>query len=211
MPVEVVGLKEAQRAMRALQPELSKELNKEIKSLLNPIVNTAKSYVPQEIDNLSGWMYQGKTNKITAGSSMFRVGKFPKYNPAQIKAGIKAQLQPTKRNRNGFTSLVRIVNQDRAGAIYETAGRVNPNGQPWNRQGATGKFSHSLNPNAGQQFIKAMVGEMKGDGRKRGRLIYRAWNENQGRALAAVMKAIENTANRTVAYIDAAKAFRKAA
>ena len=46
---------------------------------------------------------------------------------------------------------------------------------------------------------------------KRGRLIYRAMAENQGKVIAAVMKAIENTSKQSVKYVDAARAFRKAA
>jgi hypothetical protein len=56
-----------------------------------------------------------------------------------------------------------------------------------------------------------MGNTMLGNEKLRGRLIYRAWHENQGRALGYIMKALENTAVKSSRYVDAAKAFRKAA
>ena len=57
--------------------------------------------------------------------------------------------------------------------------------------------SRSNNPYAGNQFI-SNLGQLygparKGDHRMMGRLIFRAWAENQGRAQAAVVQAIQNT------------------
>lgn len=212
MPVEVVGLREALKAMRSLQPELEKELKKEIKGLLKPIVNNARSYVPMTIAGLSNWSDTNKYGKITAQSSVFRVGKFPLYNPSEVQRGITSEIFPSKPNRSGFVSFVRIVNKSRAGAIYETAGRKNPNGQPWGTpKGKSHKYSHSRNPRAGAHFVAALGGSLVGSEKFRGRLIYRAWHENQGRALGHIMKALEATAIRTTNYVDAAKAFRKAA
>jgi hypothetical protein len=39
-------------------------------------------------------------------------------------------VSPSKPNKNGFVALARILNKSAAGAIYETAGRKNPKGQP---------------------------------------------------------------------------------
>lgn len=211
MPIEVVGLREALKAMRKLQPDLEKELKTEIKGLLNPIVKEAKSYVPTSIAGLSNWTFAGSSNKINAQTSMFRVGRFPKFNAAAVRAGIKAEVFPSKPNLKGFVSLVRIVNQSAAGAIYETAGRAHPDGQPWNKKSGSHRYSHSLNPDAGRHFVHSLIGPMAGEGKTRGRLIYRAWNQNQGRAIGAVMAAIEKTAVKTKNYVDAAAAFRKAA
>lgn len=212
MPVEVVGLKEALKAMRSIQPNLEKELKKELKGLLKPVVNTARSYVPMTITGLSNWTDENKYGKITAKSSVFRTGHFPLFNPSEAKRGITSEIFPSKPNRSGFISLVRVVNKSRSGAIFETAGRKNPNGQPWGTaKGKSHKFSHSRNPNAGAHFIKSMGDTMLGNGKMRGRLIYRAWYENQGRALGHIMKALEDTAIKTSRYVDAAKAFRKAA
>lgn len=211
MPVVVAGLREAQKAMRALQPELEKELKKEVRDLLNPVVKKAKSYVPSDITGLSGWMDTSSGKKINAQTSMFRVGRFPKFNASQIKSGIRSEIFPSRRRSNGFTSLIRIVNLTAAGAIYETAGRKNPNGQPWDRKSGSHSFSRSMNPKAGAHFINAMGRTMAGEGLNKGRLIYRAWHEDQGRTIGYVMKALENTAAKTAKFVNASKAFRKAA
>lgn len=68
------------------------------------------------------------------------------------------------------------------------------------------KFSNSNNPNAGKQFIDSLNATSKlvnarpkgivgNPGRKfTGRAIFRAWAEDEGRANAAVLKAIDNAA-----------------
>jgi len=211
MPVVVVGLKEAQKAMRALQPQLDKNLKIEIRLALKPVIKQAQSYVPAAIPGLSNWVGHGKGKTINKQTSMFRKGKFPLFNSATVRAGIKAELFPSRRKSSGFISLVRIVNATAAGAIIETAGRKHPKGQPWDRGNASHDYSHSLNPNAGEHFINSMPGKFAGTGLRRGRLVYRAVDENQGRALSAILKALNKTSQQTVKYVDAAKAFRSAA
>jgi hypothetical protein len=73
------------------------------------------------------------------------------------------------------------------GAIFETAGRKN-------RRGSS--ESESLNPNAGIQFIESAesISQMKGEGKQKGRLIYRAWFEESNRVIPAVVKAINTVA-----------------
>jgi hypothetical protein len=199
MPVVVTGLKEAQKAMRSLQPDLEKELKKEIKLFLLPVVKKARGYVPTSISGLSNWKaYQGN---------------FPQYNPAGIRRGIKSQVFPTKHRGSGFISLVRIVNLSGAGTIFEKAGRTHPNGQPWNPKNASHDFSHSKNPQAGAWFINQIgnVGKLTGTGARRGRLIYRAYEEDQGKALSHVLQAINKTSAKTKKYVETARVFRKAA
>ena len=210
MPVEVVGLREALIAMRKLEPSLAKDVKKEITNILNPIVKDARNYVLSSPPGLSHWVHNPKDHSITQKSSMFRI--FPMFNAAEVRRGIKSEVFPTKPKPNGWQSLVRIVNSSRAGAIYETAGKLNPAGQPWRGRKDYGnhKVSHSINPNAGLHFINSL-GRLHGSKQDRGRLIYRAWDEDQGRALAKVMKAIEKSAQRTQTFLDSANALRNAA
>jgi hypothetical protein len=103
-----------------------------------------------------------------------------------------------------------ISNKSAAGAIYETAGRNGP--QPWvgpKAGGASKKVSRSVNPNAGKQFIEnlpQLTSSLKG----RGRLIFRAWAQDQGKAEGAALTAIDKT---TRAFNERVKAgpLRKAA
>jgi hypothetical protein len=56
----------------------------------------------------------------------------------------------------------------------------------------------SLNPNAGIQFNQAAenLSSMKGVGPQRGRAIFRAWYEDEGKVYAAVVKAIDTVATK---------------
>lgn len=203
MPTEIKGVIELRKALRAYAPDLEKEMRREIYDIVKPVVSQAKGYVQSEIMGLrTGWIRSSKRlKKITRGTSAFRKGVFPFYNPTEVKAGIKFSDKISKSNRAGFVSVFKIENKSRAGAIYEIAGRRD-NGKAQDWVGPKGpsshKYSHSQNPDAGQHFINAISnsGTMKGEGPRRGRLIYRAWNENQGRANAAVFKAIERTTER---------------
>jgi hypothetical protein len=193
MPTEIEGAIELRKAIKQYAPNLGKETTKEISKILRPIVANAKGFVPNEAP-LSGW---GKP----VGEWAYRA-----FNAAEIRKGITFTSTPSKPNRKGFRALVRIINKSAAGEIYEVAGRKNPSGQPWAKNSTDKKTSHSANPNAGKQFIDAInaTGQMEqanqstGPGRRgryaKGRLIFRAWADDQGKANAAVLKAID-TAN----------------
>jgi hypothetical protein len=213
MPVVVTGLKEAQKAMRSLQPDLEKNLKVEIKAFLVPVVRKARGYAPSSISGLSGWLDSSKGNKITAKTSAFRVGHFPYYNPNVVRKGIKSEVFPTRHKGSGFISLVRVVNASAAGAIFETAGRKNANGQPWNPKSRSHNVSHSRNPNAGQHFVTQIgsAGRLTGANARRGRLIYRAFFEDQGKAMSYIVAAINKTSIQSKARVDAAQAFKVAA
>lgn len=207
MPVQVQGISELRKALHSFAPDLEKNLNKEVRASLQPIVKQAKSYVVTP--NLSHWVYKGgKSNKISKQTSMFRRGKFPLFNASLVKQGIVLSLKATKRNNKGFVTAYSIQNKTAAGAIMETAGRKNPAGQPWDKSNSSHNYSHSNNPRAGQRFITGQHGTMKGDGNQRGRLIYRAWAENQGRALGKVLQAVDATVLQFGRRIDANKAFK---
>ena len=183
MPVELRGLANTQKAMRQFTPDLFKQMNKEISAVMLPVRDEARRYVPFNV--LSKW-----TNQTGFWAQTDRT-----YDAAKIKAGIVYRRGRTRANDKGFHSSYRIVNTTAAGAIYETAGRKNPAGQPWS--GAKGKggkrYSHSDNPQAGLRFINSMGGELVGSDKQRGRLIYRAWAKQNGKVIPAVIKSI-NTA-----------------
>lgn len=190
MSVEVKGLVETLKAMTQFEPDLKKNLDTEVRAKVAPVIRKARSYATPTIPGLSGWTL--KTKRMEQAYAGFKPGAFPKYNSATVRAGIVLDLKPSRPNRNGFITQYTIRNKSAAGAIRETAGRKNPSGQPWDRKSGGHESSHSINPGAGLHFINSM-GRMAGDGKSRGRLIYRAWSENQGVALAASIKAVEYT------------------
>jgi hypothetical protein len=205
MATKVQGALEFRKALKKFEPELAKATQREMAGLLKPIVRKARGFVPSEAP-LSGW---GKDVGIWSGERTFDSGT--------IKRGIGYKTTPSKPNKRGFRSLASIFNKSAAGAIYETAGRKSPQGQP-SQASTRGRFSSyvdtsnqvnkSANPNAGKQFIDAM-GEIyvakrvegqrgRGSRKMNGRLIFRAWGEDQGRTNAAVVKAIEKSMSKVL-------------
>ena len=207
MPTEVRGAIEARKALKKFEPDLSKEIQKEMANLLRPIVKNAKGFIPNTI--LSNW------SKDESSDVAYR--QFPRYDARDAKRGIGYRTAPSKPNRNGFRALARIVNTSAAGTIYETSGRKNPQGQPvavmvqtkWiPPYMQTGRdYSKSLNPNAGKQFIDAInatgkivdannqIGRGRRSRKMKGRAIYRAWAEDGGKTNAALLLAIEKSKN----------------
>lgn len=210
MPTEVKGAIELRKALKNFTPDLAKETQKELGNLLKPITNKARGFIPSEAP-LSGW---GKSSSTVWGTDRI-------WNSAKAKRGIGYKTTPSKVNRQGYRALARIANMSVSGAIYETAGRKNPNGREQapmakvvrQSQSNYGKMirsgtkqqSRSNNPQAGAQFIGAMnkhgrivdANNQTGAGRRsqkmKGRAIFRAWAEDGGKTNAAVIKAIENS------------------
>lgn len=188
------------KALKAYAPDLEKQLRKEMATALKPVVRQAKSFVPSE-SPMSGW-----------AARSFSEARFPFFNSQTISKGITYTTAQSKPNAKGFTSAARIWNKSAVGAIYETSGRANPNGQPWvgTRAGGSGKgVSRSVNPTAGKTFIDNL-GTLTSSLQGRGRFIYRAWAGNQGVALGACYKAI-NKATEDFRKRAATTTFRKAA
>jgi hypothetical protein len=192
MPVAITGVRETVKALRKVDPELLKEMNAEIRAVMVPLRNKARGYAPSpQPDNLYNWVEGTVGKKITARNSMFRTfnteGRlrlFPLYDHAEAVKGIYYSQAPSKRNRNGWQALYYVANRSAAGSIYETAGRKNPGGDP---------NSKSNNPGAGAHFINRM-GPLYGDKQnERGRLIFRAWKEDRGKAQDAVVMALNKT------------------
>jgi len=172
MPASVKGGIELRKALREFTPDLAKGLTKEVAAALKPVVKVARSYMPNESQALSNWGLTGKS--INARSSVFSNATFPAYAPSVVKSSIGFKSTPSKKSPQGFRSLAQLYNKDRAGAIYELAGTKNPD----------------------RVFVKNMEGkfpsQIKGRGSRTGRGLYRAYEEDNGKALSGVLKAIEN-------------------
>lgn len=220
MPVELKGADKLRKALKDFEPDLAKATTKQMAAALKPITNKARGFLPSNDQMLSGW------TSASASAETAKYREFPKYEQTEAMRGVKYSTRPSKPNKRGFVSLARIVNTSAGGAIYETAGRKNPQGQPtggrtlgWSggarRSGvitqvwASGKdINKSLNPNAGKQFIARAnaTGELvnarpRQQGQRgrvsrkmTGRVIFRAFAEDQGKVTAAVVKAIGSAA-----------------
>lgn len=231
MPVNVTGVQATLKAMRKFDPDLAKQMNMQIKGAMMPIRNKAQAYAPANDQMLSGW------TSANASEATAKYRAFPKYDQAEVTKGIiyrqgannAGEVMGAKFKRK-FQVTHYIANTSAGGAIYETAGRVHPNGRPSSRivssrhkleyerkyrvASGTTKDMNSLNPNAGKQFLEPL-GPLYGtrgtrDPRfgntdQRGRLIYRAWDEDNGRAAQAVNLAL----NTAVAQFNARQSIGK--
>lgn len=167
MPATVRGGVELRKALRKFAPDLGKELPKEIAGALKPIVKDARGYLPDDSQVLSGWL--ARPNSMS---------RFPTYTARLAKSGIGYKTTPSKANRRGFRSLARVFNKTAAGAIYETMGRKTPNSRFVQNQDA--KYNS----------------RMKGDAKMEGRALFRAYDENNGKAREAVLAAIKTAGDK---------------
>jgi hypothetical protein len=200
MQIELRGNADLRKALRRFAPDLEKSLKLEMKRGLAPVAKAARGFVPST-SPLTNW----------AGRS-FSEGTFPVYNAATIKSKIGFTTATSKPNRKGFSTMARVFNNSRAGAIYESAGRAGADGQPWvgtKAGGSSRGVSRSVNPKAGAQFISQLP-ELSGSLKGRGRLIFKAWAADKGRAEGIVNKAI-TTAEQELLKRSKANSLRSAA
>lgn len=162
MPVKLQGATALVKALRIVEPTLAKETTKEIASFLKPVVRDARGFLPSNEAAPSGWVKRPNAQGRWANRL---------YDQAEVRKGITYKATPSKANRSGFVALASIFNKSAAGAIYETAGR---------KSGITGNFTPRLG------------GQIKGQGQKMsGRAIFRAFEEDKGKAQDGVVKAIQ--------------------
>ena len=162
MAVRLKGALETRKALLQFAPDLAKETSKEIASFLKPVVKEARGFLPSNEDAPSGWLKR-------EGAQGRWANRY--YDESEARRGISYRTSPSKENRRGFVALASIVNKGAAGAIYETAGR---------KSGITGNFTPRLG------------GELKGRGQKMtGRAMFRAFEQDQGKATVGVVRAIE--------------------
>jgi len=80
-------------------------------------------------------------------------------------------LTPTKPNRQGWIQTVSLHNKTAGGVIYELAGRK-----------------------SSSKFVSHLPGMMAGGGKMSGRALFKAYEQDQGKAKAGVIKALEKAA-----------------
>lgn len=180
------------------QMDIGKKMEANIERVMQPIATKARGFMPRSVpQGLSGW---AKPPKVMVEGWR----DFPIFDPSEMRAGIRYHAGLQKENRRGFSKAYSVSNESAAGAIYETAGRKHPGGTPnKSRSGVYGpNGTFSPNPGAGEHFINALpeisrasrrIGQ-KGRSKKtrNGRVIFKAWNADQGKVIGAVNKAIQD-------------------
>jgi hypothetical protein len=209
MPVVVAGVKDVLNGLSFIDEDLRVRISTAIDPLMREVAEKAKGFVPSNEQVLSGW-------SKPLSSAIER--PFPKYDSSIVKAGIGYNPGKNKILQNGWQVSQYVYNVSRAGSIYETAGRLNPQGRApftfkhegsgtYVRKSARSKaldFYDSNNPFASQQFIgalepvtkpKRVPGVRGASGRKmQGRLIFKAWAQDNMKVYDAILKAIDKTA-----------------
>jgi hypothetical protein len=112
--IEVKGINEAIRSLNKIQPGLRKEFNNEARAIAQPAtdaVRNAYRFVP-----LSGM------NRQWAGPAVKERKVFP-WNLDKARKGVDVVFNTDRRT----TGVINIVQRDAGTAIFETAGRKNPN------------------------------------------------------------------------------------
>jgi hypothetical protein len=214
MPAEVVGVEDVLKGLQFYDDDMYERIRATISPLMRDVEAAAKSDVPGNGEMLSGW------SKPISSQVDYR--PFPKYEAAMVKGGIGYKEGKNKKFKNGFQVENYVYNISAAGRIYETAGRVNPQGRaPFtsihegggvvayekertrkSRSRATRSYN-SNNPFAGYQFVTKLepltpqpkLPGMRSGGRKtKGRLIYKAWAKKSPGVYAAIVKTINTKA-----------------
>jgi len=215
MPAEVVGVKDVMKGLSFIDEDMYARIKTAIDPLMRQVEATAKGYVPSNTEVLSGW------SKPISSQVDYR--PFPKYDANNVKGGIGYKEGQNRRFKNGFQVKNYVYNISAAGRIYETAGRLNPQGRaPFTsispgggtlafKQSGSAKSKsratrsyNSNNPFAGYQFVTDLpeltkqpkIKDVRSAGRKgSGRLIYKAWAKDSPRIYDAILKAITATAD----------------
>ena len=214
MPVEIVGVKDVINGLTFIDEDMYRRVKLAVEPVMKGVEAKAKGFVVSNSDVLSGWA------KPISSTVDYR--PFPKYNSDTVRGGIGYKEGQNRRFSNGYTVESYVYNISAAGRIYETAGRLNPQGRaPFtsvaegggtmafkqsgsakSRSRSTSAYS-SNNPFAGYQFVTDLptltsqpkVKGARGGGRKtKGRLIYKAWAQDSGDIYGVIVKAINATA-----------------
>lgn len=130
--VTVVGVRETLRALNQFQPDVVKEVRKEINSAAGLIRTRARGFVPQEAP-MSGW---------AVGASQQGRWAARAYDASVIKRGITTKRGTERKGRGVYAYEIKVSNDSAPGLIYEGAGTQHPTGED---------RSHG---NRGQRFVE---------------------------------------------------------
>jgi hypothetical protein len=100
-----------------------------------------------------------------------KTATFPMYDASEARRGVGYKLTPTKPNAQGWSSTVSIHSKRAAAVIYDWAGRK-----------------------SNSKFVSVLPGPMAGSGKMSGRALFKAYKEDEGKAKAGVIKALEKAA-----------------
>lgn len=148
------GYADLKKQMKKFAPDLRREMDREIRTYLKPVITGAKSMVPDA--PLSGWRLGGGRGKDNAA------GKLPNWDPGAVKKGLVIRQGQHVRRRPGeaVVSAWELRNADGAGSAFEGMGRKGGRSDSGRRMIAAMTMYHGKQP----------------------RLLWRAWGDAGGDA-----------------------------
>jgi hypothetical protein len=110
--MELVGLRDAIRSLNKIEPGLRKQFVADARQIAQPAIDSARrGYVQVPLSGMSrNW--RDKTGRLL----------FP-FTVAKAQRGVQLKVDTDRRSDNTIS----IIQKDQAAAIFETAGRRNPN------------------------------------------------------------------------------------
>ena len=156
--VQIYGLQSTKRLMRELEPDLLKDMNRDIRDLLTPIASRAKSLIPSS-PPLSGW---GRSvNAPGSRRSYSPYGRRWDYsrlewNSSEAKSGVVVRQGGGRARGTASRAAWQVRSNNPAAAVFELMGR--------------GKSNVRMVRNVQARFPAT------------GRVLYRAWDSMGGNA-----------------------------
>lgn len=175
--IRLEGVKDLEAALKFFDETAFKKLNKAINKAAGTIRKNARGFIPDGVPmGLSNWTNVSSNGSMNGMETQGRA--FPRYNPAEMRAGLRTGKQRQGRTRAGWGQVVYVEQKSPAGNIYEKAGVV----------AFSGRANRSRNPMASLDFKEKLQNfyfVRKGIGRA----LIRAGIENAGQAKNEVARA----------------------
>ena len=107
--IELVGVKEAVKALNKIDPELRKQFNRDAKAIAEPVLSKARADYPDS-PPLSG---MARNWKDKSGRPIFP------WNANKARRGLRVKIDTSRK----ATNVIYLQQADRGGAVFEAAGR----------------------------------------------------------------------------------------
>ena len=112
--INVENLDKTLNALRVIDPEMKKSLNKEMVKSVSPILEQARAAVPlRPARNWGGWVEAGRGRDLS-------------WDQKVVRRGLTTSTANVRSHLGGVRSQFRLLNKSIAGSIYETAGQGRP-------------------------------------------------------------------------------------
>lgn len=106
--IELIGVQDAIKALRKIDPELRKQFNRDAKAIAEPVLSQARAQYPEL--PLSG---MARNWKDKSGRLIFP------WNANKARRGLRVKIDTSRKS----TNVIYLQQADRAGAVFEAAGR----------------------------------------------------------------------------------------